>query len=348
MRRIIAKLLAVATLAGSAAGLTGGTALADPPPPLVPNPQDIVGVGSHTTGPLFNQFSTDYNAALASAGDTTSPRLYSFDATGPSPITLKQGAPQIGRPIDVGTGLGAQHVWPSAIDFVRSDRGPQAGDLPSDLFVAFAKDAVSWAAQAGGHAPANLTTAQLKDIYTCVSTKWSDIDATWPNATIKPFLPPPSSGTRAFFLKALGGGVPLSPGACVVSGPEENQGTDQALNDQDAVFPYSVGHFIGQAYLGRGTATDSAGPLTVRNINGIIPVTAARTINPSFAATTYGRVLYDVVRDSDWNATDTHGQALRKIFGVTGWICSPAGQADTRSYGFLVLPAGACGSTIHI
>ncbi|GAA1391852.1 hypothetical protein GCM10009639_22330 [Kitasatospora putterlickiae] len=345
MRTTMGKPLAVAALAGSLVGLTGGAALADPP--VVPNPGDIVGVGSQTTAPLFNQLSADYNAALTAAGDTTSPRLYSFDATGPTPIVLKAGTGSVARPTGTGIGQTYLHAVPSSVDFVRMDRGRLPSDLPTDTFVALAKDAASWAAKSGGHAPANLTTAQLKDIYTCVRTNWQQIDPSLPNATIKPFLPQPGSGLRDFFLKALGGGTPIIPGACVTSGVEDNQGTDPVLNDADALVPYSVGHYVGQAYFGRSTGSDAPGSLTVRGINGIAAVnTVSQTINAPFAATVYGRVLHDLVRGADWTATDAHGAALRNIFGTSGWICrNTTALADIKSHGFLPLPAGACGTT---
>lgn len=49
-----------------------------------------MGVGSDTTQAVLNQFSTDYNAFLGAS--STLPRLYSWDATGTSPIVTKTGA----------------------------------------------------------------------------------------------------------------------------------------------------------------------------------------------------------------------------------------------------------------
>ncbi|MFJ9951493.1 PstS family phosphate ABC transporter substrate-binding protein [Kitasatospora sp. NPDC091207] len=345
MRRTRSTPLAVAALCASvAAGLTGGAAHADPV--VTPGPNDIVGVGSQTTGPLFNRFSTDYNAYLTSAGDTLSPRLYSWDATGPAPIVPRANADTIARPSGANSGLAVLDGSPSGIDFVRSDRAPQAGDLTSDIFVAFAKDAVSWAAKTGGNAPANLTTAQLKSIYECTTTNWQQIDPALPNATIKALLPQFASGTRTFFLRAIGNGVPVTPGPCVTTGPVENQGVDPVLNDPDVVFPYSVGHFVGQVYGGYATPTDAAGPLTVRTINGVAPITPGHLLSPTFTTTAYGRVLFEVVRQAEWTATDAHGTALRAIFGPAGWICRN-GAGSVKSYGFLPLPTGPCGSTVH-
>ncbi len=135
----------------------------------------------------------------------------------------------------------------------------------------------------------------------------------------------------------------------MTAGLQENQGTDPVLNDPDVVFPYSVGHYVGQVYYGRATTTDAPGPLTVRNVNGIGPVNPnVQTINPTFAATAFGRVLYDVVRQAEWTATDTHGQALRNVFGNLGWICrNSVATVLIKTHGFLTVPLGACGSSTH-
>ncbi|MER5349660.1 substrate-binding domain-containing protein [Kitasatospora sp. NPDC002551] len=352
MRKTAAKLLAAAAIATSVATVASGVAVADPAAGVVPATQDIVGVGSDTTQEVLNGLSGGYNAALTAAGDTTSPRLYSFDATGSAQITSKAGTSPFDRPNGSGAGIKALETRTSTqVDFARSSRGPANGtDLTSDVFVAFARDAVSWAAKTGGNAPANLTTANLKDIYTCAKTNWQQINPALPNATIKPYLPQTASGTRAFFLKAIGGATPVTPGACVVSGLQENTGTEAALTDNNALVPYSVAHYIGQVYYGHTSANDAAGPVTIRNINGIAPVTTspAAVINPSFSGTAYGRNVYNVVRSSEWTATDAHGVALRKIFGTAsngGYICGTAGTAILTNYGFGSLGSN-CGTEI--
>ncbi|GJF31213.1 hypothetical protein KNE206_39130 [Kitasatospora sp. NE20-6] len=352
MRHNAARLFAVTAITASLATLAAVPALADPA--STPAAGSIVGAGSDTTQAVFNQFSTDYNAFLTAAGNTTSPRLYSWDATGTSPVTTKTGATSIARPNGSGAGISALNANTSAtLDFARTSRGPQTGDLTTDDFVAFAKDAVTWSAKAtGGNAPADLTTADLVAIYTCTKTNWNQITDitgyTGPNATIKPYLPQASSGTRSFFLKAIGGGTPVTPGACVVTGPEENQGTDAVLNDANVVFPYSVGHYVGQLN-GHVTATDDKGVLTVRKLNNVAPLTGTNTLSASFAATSYGRVLYNVVRHAEWTGTGTQPDALRAIFGTSGWLCTNAtAKADIAGYGFLVLPGAACGSVTHI
>ncbi|MFJ8473905.1 PstS family phosphate ABC transporter substrate-binding protein [Kitasatospora sp. NPDC094011] len=326
------------------ASLSVGSASAEAA--ALPQAQDLVGVGAQTTQSLLSQLSVDYNASLGS--DTASPRLYSWDATGTSPVITKTGATSIPRPDGAGAGIKALVANTSAtVDFVRSDRGPTASDPHGLDFVALVKDAVTWSAQKTGNAPAQLTPAQLNGIYACSLTNWQQIDPGLPNATIRPYLPQGDSGTRASFLSAIALTV---PGACVIAGPEENQGTDPALNDPNAVFPYSVGHYLGQTAFGHTTSTDAPGNLTLRNIAfgnyKLVPVTDS-VIDQNFANSQFGHLVYGVFRDAEWTGADAHAQALQNVFGVYGWICNdPVAQADIATFGFLALPS--CGVTITL
>ncbi|MFE6869926.1 hypothetical protein ACFVFS_25635 [Kitasatospora sp. NPDC057692] len=353
MRKTAAKLLAAVAIATSVATVATGTAVADPAAGVTPAAQDIVGVGSDTTQAVLNQFSTDYNAFLGAS--STLPRLYSWDSTGTSPLTTKTGATSINRPNGSSAGISALDASSkTTIDFARSSRGPKntvgttPGDPTTDLFVAFAKDAVSYAtATTGSNAPVNLSKADLTRIYNCSALTWKDINASLPANPIKAYLPQNGSGTLSFFLSALG---LTAPGACVQpTRVQENQGTDLLLADADAIVPYSVAHYIGQVYNGHGSGADQAGNVTIRSIDAVAPIqTSDNTLSPIFAATSFGRVIYNVVRQTNWLATDTQGTALRAIFGSNGWICKNAtAAADIKSYGFLTLPLGACGSTTH-
>jgi ABC-type phosphate transport system substrate-binding protein len=336
MRKAIpARIVSATALAAAALSLATGPALADPPFPAATS---IVGVGANTTQALFDQFSADY---------TGTPKLYSWDATGFSPIITKAGATPIARPN--GSGLATlESTTSSTVDFARSST-PLAIDAPTnDWYIPFARDAVSWAANSGGNAPANLTTADLTRIFsTCAITKWSQITDipgyTGPATAIKAFLPQLNSGTRSFFLSVVG---PVGP--CVQPTlVEENEGSDPVLTDANAIMPYSVAHYIGQVYGGHGSGTDVQGPMTVRSVNGIAPIDAtAHVITLPFYTSAFGRNVYDVVRGTDWNAGDAHAAALKALFGTTGWICTNAtAQADLVSYGFLHL--ATCGIPQH-
>ncbi|MFF2351813.1 substrate-binding domain-containing protein [Kitasatospora sp. NPDC058115] len=326
-----------------AAGLLAPAAAADPPPGTMPAATDLVGAGADTTQGFMNQTSADYDAAIIG----TQPRLYSIDATGASPITTKTGATPIARPDGSLAGFNALVATTAAtLDYARTSRGPVSNINPQPYtFVAFARDAVSWAAKPGGHAPANLTTAQLRDIYQCVVTTWNQIDPALANTTIKPVLPQATSDSRHAFLKALGGGSALlTPGACVTTGPRGDRGTDPLLNDDDVVFPYSVGLYVDQVYRGHGTAVESPGPLALRRIDGIAPVDASNNISSSFVATAYGHQLWHAFRTADYSAANSRGVALRSVFNSSGWICGH--PAATVARGFLPLPAPGCGVSV--
>ncbi|MCX4690184.1 substrate-binding domain-containing protein [Kitasatospora purpeofusca] len=337
MRSVLARAATGFAAAVCAVAVVAPAAVADPPAGVVPAATDLVGVGVDTTQAFMNRTSVDYNAAVMAG----LPRLYSWDVTGLNPITPKAGALSINRPDGSGPGFTALiNTTISALDFSRSSRAASPGDPKSYSFVPFAKDAVSWSAKAGGHAPADLSGAQLRAIYECTATNWLQIDPSLANATIKPYLPPSSSDTRVAFLKALGGGTAIVPGACVTAGPRNDRGTDPALDDIDVVFPYSVGVYIDQVYRGHGTAVESPGPLTVRGINGVPPVDAAQNINAPFLGSHYGRLLWHIFRSAEYTGANAHGVALRSVFGPQGWIC--AHPAVIVAYGFV--PIANCGS----
>jgi ABC-type phosphate transport system substrate-binding protein len=202
------------------------------------------------------------------------------------------------------------------------------------------------------HAPATLSTAQLKAIFTCTSTKWNQVGGT-STATIKPFLPQSGSGTRAFFLTAIGV-TDAQVGSCVTQGVQENQGTDARLKNIDAIAPYSVAKFIAQKFHsalpghtpGPGQnkfGRDEHGTLKLDSINGKAPTTgtgSSTTINPGFTPS-FMRNVFNVVRTA--TTADKIPAYLEPIFGKGGFICAKAGTT-VKNYGFLPLPSTTCGS----
>ncbi|MFD8322016.1 hypothetical protein [Kitasatospora purpeofusca] len=354
----------VPALALAAALVLGTTAPAPADPLGLPAAQDLVGVGGQATQSLLDQFSTDYNAALAAGGDTTSPRLTGWDSAGQSPIVPKYGSSLIYRPFSTDAGVIAMDLFGSTtVNYARAVRPPRPTDPAYLLFIGMAKDAVSWAAPAGGNAPASLTTAQLASIYACRTTNWRQISPVLPDAVIHPVVSGDvtvdrdgvhGSGldaTSSFLEKIDYARVvaqdPVTDHSCVGVVARENQGTDPLLQDLDALVPYSVGRYVGQAYGGHTTPGDAPGPLTPRGINGITSVnTTTHAINPQFAATPFGRIVSNVVRQNEWTAQNANGAALRAVFGPTGWICGHA-LTTVRSHGFQPLPGSVCGTVIH-
>jgi len=317
-------------------------------------------VGSDTTEFPLDQLMIDYNSS-----HSTGAKLYSWNATNPTTgavgdsIVTKSGAAAIARPNGSSAGITAldNNVKTNGtnydIDFARSSRGRQSTDPAKAAggiqFVAMGKDAVTYATQSTTNVPTNLTTAQLASIYNCTQT-------TWPS--IKPFLPQTGSGTRAFFLTAIG---VTTPGSCVSSTVQENNGTQTGLNDPWAIVPYSVSKYIAEAdhsaacgSTPTGTQNqfgcDNHGTMVLQSVNGIAPTTTTtpRTINTSFAATSYGRLVYNVAR-YDSGTTDHIPANLEPFFatataGTPGWICSNAtAKTDLTNYGLLLSPL--CGTT---
>jgi ABC-type phosphate transport system substrate-binding protein len=367
--------LVVATAA--VLSVTALPAAADPPGGTAPGATAIVGVGSNTIEGVFDQFAHDYDPTHKS-----SPQLYSWDAENPSTgavnglITFKKGCTAEPRPNGSGAGITALTTGEGGtvsghpcVDFARSSSGRSATNPPyatgGIAFVALAGDAVTYATVSGSNAPSNLTTAQLTEIYECQVTNWGQVGGK--NAPIAAYLPQTSSGTRSFFLKAIG---VSSPGACVSdenNQMQENQGTNSLLHSKDAIFPYSVGKYIAQAdhsaacTVSSCTAVngaichpngsqnlfgcDNRGALLLRDINGTAPTTGSggsTVINTGFT-TAFQRTVYEVVRYSA--STSDHIPAyLEPLFGANGWVCtSPVAKADLRNYGFIVLPS--CGHT---
>jgi ABC-type phosphate transport system substrate-binding protein len=349
--------------------------------------KDATGVGSDTIQNVLDQFSADYNVGKAA----TATHLYSWDATNPNngaigdTIHVKgAGCSSIARPDGSSAGVTAltssQVVsGTNCINFARSSRARASSDPPyaagGIAFVNLAGDAVTWSAQTTTNAPATLTAAQLAAIYNCTDTNWSQVGGK--NAPIHAFIPQTGSGTRAFFLGAIG---VANPGSCVSDDNgllEENEGVNPVLNDPDAIFPYSIGKYIAERFHS-ATCLNSActpnssgiachpsahqnlfgcnthGTMVLKQINGVAPTTGSGTstvINSSFPAT-FQRTVFEVV-PFDPNTSDhipgsesgaPGGVNLEPIFGASGFVCSNSrAKADLKNYGFLVTPL--CGVT---
>ena len=377
--RIVSKLLTAAIAAAATTALAATPALADPPTGVTPKPTDVVGVGSDTIQNVMDQFSVDYNKTH------TAGKLYSFDALNPTtgamgdPIQTKSGSSNclIPRPDGSSAGitaLGATKTTTGGapcIDFARSSRGPSA---PGPFtFINLAGDAVTYATQPGSHAPKNLTTAQLTSIYNCTVTNWNQVGGS--NAPIEAFLPQSGSGTRSFFLSALG----LSaPGGCVSTSAtragaagagdntmQENEGVAPILNQNkaDIIFGFSTGKWIAERFHSGSCGTvaqcfadptnchptatqnkfgcNTSGTMVLNSINGTKPTTGTGTgtvINRGFTAT-FTRLLYEVVNQPA--ADGTIPAKYKPYFGPTGFTCnSLTTTKDLKNYGFLKLPTG--------
>ena len=385
MRKLITASAAAAVLAvvaASSAFAAGpaqagpvGTARHDPTGGTVPREGDVVGVGADTDAFLLDQFSHDYNASHAGSAHL----LYSWDALNPKTggtdnIVTKAKCSAIPRPDGASAGITAFDANAKTsdgkafcIDYARSARGRSASDPPKGpggiLFVELAKDAISYATQSTTNAPGNLTTAQLAAIYNCADTNWNQVGGK--NAPIHAFLPNPSlSGMAKSFLVIIG---VTTPGSCVNTEPQQNEGIDPLLKDADAIVPYSVAKYIAQRYhsakclntsctpvsgveckpaTGKNLfGCDEHGTLKVNSVNGIKPTAGTApnvTINSTFGSSPFGNPIYDVVRFSS-STPDNIPSNLEKFFAsatakVKGFVCNGKTAAtDIKHYGFLTV-----------
>ena len=384
--RILKSLVAVSALGATASALAIAPAMADPVNShlhkVTPRAYDIVGVGSNTIQNLLDQLSVGYNAAHKTH-NSKNPYIYSWDATPPgkpndltSKITPKSGCVKVLRPDGSSAGIAALPSSPktgkySCLNFARSSRPRGATDPAKGpggvVFVALAKDAVTFSTASKTNAPSSLTAKQLNEIFSCTvpakdgnpANNWADLGGK--AGKINPVLPQASSGTRSFFLASIG---VASPGNCVnATLPEENEGVDPVFSKDAAniVFPFSIGSYLEQsvhsAACGKKASKtqdqfgcDQVGKLVLRSISGAKPTTGKgkdTVINSHFPAV-FQRVLYDVVPYAAGAKGNIPG-ILQRFFapatgkGSHGWFCEKKQNTVIKDYGFL--PTPLCGLT---
>jgi ABC-type phosphate transport system substrate-binding protein len=369
------RLTAVAGTLGIAAALVGGmstAAFADPPSGVTPASTDIVSVGADTSQFVMNAIASAWNGSAL--GTTT--KVYSWDALAPAGVTdncggsvgdikTKTGAPCILRPNGSGPGesaLLADIASNTTVDYARTSVGRSSSDPATISFVAMAGDAVTIAQTgtvAAPAAPGAYTLNDLKFIYSCLGTgplgapKFNELPDAVSSSTevIKPYLPPNGSGTRKFFLTAINGGTtPLTPGACVTSGPEQNEGDNAALHQKDVVFPYSVAVALGEVLHPANYPGNTVGVLQFPKVgttvaNAVLPyakVGGSYEINLNLPSLVE-RLIYNIVRTS--STADHIPTKLEPLLGSAangGAICK-YGSNLISSFGFLPLPASLCG-----
>jgi ABC-type phosphate transport system substrate-binding protein len=388
--------LAVVTTALAMVPAVAPTAMADPitssGKAVVPRSFDIVGVGSDTIENVLDQLSIAYNSSHKTH-NSTHPFIYSWNATPPSDptnitsqIVPKAGCKKVLRPDGSSAGIAALASSPkvngqNCFNFARSSRARGATDPALGkggvAFVTLGQDAVTFSTSNTSNAPKNLTTAQLKAIYTCTvagknghpRNDWADLGGK--PGHIDPVLPQLSSGTRSFFLTTIGGGTAITPGSCVdKTRPEENEGIAPVFKRHplNVIFPFSIGKYLAQKFhsaacLHAGCTgnpqckptrsqnrfgCDEVGNLRLRMINGTNPTVgtgAAQTINAKFTAS-FLRFVFDVVPFA--TSTPTHiPAAMERFFNpahakIPGFFCGKTAQGILKNYGFL--PVSSCGS----
>ncbi|MFD4605632.1 Ig-like domain repeat protein [Streptomyces sp. NPDC058464] len=347
----------------AAAVVAGGIALASP---AVADPdagafRQLVGVGSDTTQDVLNALagdtvnSTSYSATAVKS--TNGAGIASYDAIQPgtgatgTKITTRTGGTTFLRPNGSGAGRTALSESLTGdldasgasvkgqVDFARSSGGPSASGTAL-TYIPMARDAVGVAVKGSGLD--TLTVQQLHDIYIGRLTEVN-------GQTVHPKIPQSGSGTRKFFLNAIGvadSDVPASIGVV-----QENQ-ANAALTEDGALVPFSVGSWIAQ---NNGVAPDysktaaaAGGHLASVQLPGddgaTSPITTVNgklaPVNAYYENATFGRDVYNVVPSRSIDPTSIfYDKDLYDVFVTSGShtaeLASDAAESVIAKFGFV-------------
>jgi hypothetical protein len=358
MRLASAVVVAAVAISGT---VLATPAMADPPSGTF---RQLVGVGSDTTQDVTNALAgdtvngTSYSSTAVTADGAG---IASYDAIEPvtgsttSTITTRSGGPSFLRPNGSGNGRIALSEaltgdkYPTSagvsisgqVDFARSSGGPSVSGTTL-TYIPLARDAVGVAAK--GSLLQNLTVTQLHDIYA------SSTAPVLNGQPVHPYLPQTGSGTRKFFLAAIGlQESEIHPD--VVTYVQENQ-ANAALTADNALVPFSVGSWIAQnngvspdysttavaggAFLANIQLPGDTGTTSpVTTVNGkLVPVSGY------YENATFGRDVYDVVPSRAIDTTSVFfDKALYDVFVTDGAHEAATASANAETviakFGFL-------------
>lgn len=290
-----------------------------------------------------------------------------FDAFGSAAIQTKPGGVYFARPNGSGSGRDALRAsvsganWSVAnnatpartitnqVDIARSSSGPGTNANANGrlLYVPFGRDGMAYAYKGGTAAWANLTAAQLKSIYDGTLTSIDGVPVT-------PRLPQAGSGTRTFFLNAIGysGSAPTAP-AVNDTGNVTPENDATVLGDNQ-IIPFSVANWVAQANNVSGVNTVAAAPTVALGspVAGQVPYTGtAPNLVPStayYADTTFGRDTYLIVERAKVQSSFTYTGSpaydpvlaglvdSSKVTSLTNFTTSPFAPGSVkRKFGFL-------------
>ncbi|MFJ3490448.1 hypothetical protein [Leifsonia aquatica] len=298
----------------------------------------------------------DVSNALANGTQLTGPfvrsvadngTIASYDAFGSAAIQTKPNGPYFARPAGSGDGVKALsrsidganfsvsgNTTPATaisgqVDIARSSSGPGSAANPTGplAYVPFGRDAVSFAIAPGTAAGLEqLTTAQLTQIYNCTLTTVNGV-------AVKPVLPQSASGTRKFFLSAIG---VSTLGSCVNDSTlAENDGS--VLTQPGQIIPFSVASWVAQK---NGAAQNRTGSSTLGSALGATaPFTGTgNALVPNAAYynnSTWGRDTFVVVEYARIDfASATYDAALAALV-------DPSKAKSLTNFGTLAGTSGA-------
>ena len=370
--RVLTATLAVASVALPAVLVSSGPApAADPTHVLAAAGSDTTEAVMHAVLARFAASPANVNGsvvanipALPPSGFTVpsdagcAPRTYVTSGTPPTSYTAPNGS---------GAGRNAlkdpDNLTNGCIDIARSSSAPGSSDPAGFRYFGFAKDAVSWAAFNGGHAPASLTKNQIKGIYDCSYTNWSQVGGT--SGPIQRYLPQENSGTRNFFIANILDGsnpTPVSSASCpAVKIVQENNGVQVASADRaGAILPYSAGAWIAQA---NGVITNARSTATVRaiSVSGTVLKPVAAPVfgkyQPNAPVITGGqfpgvRTVYNVLHTDSLGYVEARRavgfDAADPTNGVRSPLCNGAMATVLQTYGFTPLAPNGNGITCTV
>ncbi|PKQ32281.1 MAG: hypothetical protein CVT62_04475 [Actinobacteria bacterium HGW-Actinobacteria-2] len=275
-----------------------------------------------------------------------------FPTTGAgSSIQTKPGGVFFPRPSGSGAGVNAlkasingttyltsAQAITGQVDIARSSSGPgnNANDNGLLAYVPYARDGVAYAYR-GDAKLANLTTDQLKAIYQGTLTSVDGV-------TVKPLIPQADSGTRKFFLSAIGATCALTDGSCTTSALAENDAS--VLKEDGNIIPISAGSWIAQSNGVAPSTIPTDGSVKLGSPDGTAPFNGTGTNlvpNATFYNTIYGRDTYLVVERA--RITPGNGKYDPALFNLmdqssatslTNFITTPdAAGAVKQKFGFV-------------
>ncbi|MDX3753305.1 Ig-like domain repeat protein [Streptomyces sp. AK08-02] len=352
--RLTAAMVAAAVVSGTLA--LASPASADPTP--AGTFRQLVGVGSDTTQDVLNALAgdtvNDKSYADTAVKSTAGAGLASYDAIGSATVQTRSGGTAFTRPNGSGPGRTALSMsltgdlFPNAtgvsvkgqVDFARSSGGPSVSGTAL-TYIPFARDAVGVAVRGSGLD--TLTVDQLHDVYAAGS------DHKVNGQTVHPVLPQSGSGTRKFFLGAIG--LNENTVDTSIATVQENQ-ADSALTTDGTLVPFSVGSWIAQ---NNGIAPDHsktavaagahlAGVTLPGDTGATSPVT---TVNGKLAPVggyyenaTFGRDVYNVVPTRAIDPSSVFfDKDLYDVFVTSGTheaaLASDAAGAVIAKFGFV-------------
>lgn len=340
LRTVATTSLAVAAVGAGVLGLAA-PASADP----VSGFRTYAGVGSDTTQDVTNALAGDITGVTGVTKLIGSYDAFNTNAT----IQTKAGGNSFPRP--AGSGAGVQALSYSLtgkpyqgvditgqVDFARSSSGP-SGTGTDLTYVPFARDAVTYAYRGAAGTVGKLTTAQLKTIFSANTL------TTINGVKIRGVLPQSASGTRKFFLSAIGV-TTIGTSVLQTSSPENNGSIFTGANQ---VAPFSAAQWVAQK---NGVVADTTGTASLGAPNGKPAVGVNATTNKLapvasfYNAAPFGRYVYNVIPTS---ALDTPTTSVARVFvGSTAPFCSARALTIVRQYGFSAIASSApvaCGGT---